>query len=147
MKRSNINHSVKNILAVCLTAVMIFMFSSCARKITFLPSTVVPAAEGFVKVNKDKNNNYVIKIELINLAEPNKLQPPKKTYVVWMDANQELTKNLGQINSSSSLLSQKLKASFETVSPVKPTKIFITAEDDASIQYPGWQIILSTNSF
>jgi hypothetical protein len=40
-----------------------------------------------------------------------------------------------------------LKASFETVSSTKPTKIFLTAEDDASIQYPGSQVVISTNNF
>ena len=44
-------------------------------------------------------------------------------------------------------LSKQLNASFETVSAFKPNKIFITAEDDASIQYPNTQIILSTDRF
>jgi hypothetical protein len=33
------------------------------------------------------------------------------------------------------------------VSPTKPTKIFLTAEDDAGIQYPGTQVIMTTNDF
>jgi hypothetical protein len=44
-------------------------------------------------------------------------------------------------------MSNKLKASFETVSPVKPTKIFITAEDDPGVQYPGTQVVLTTQAF
>jgi hypothetical protein len=64
-----------------------------------------------------------------------------------MESGQDKTTNIGKINSSSSLLSSKLKASFETVSSSKPSKIFITAENDATIQYPGNQIVLSTESF
>ena len=130
------------------TAVMILLFfSSCARKISFQTSTVVPAAKGDVKVTRDKNKNYKIKIALSDLAEPARLQPAKNTYVVWMETGDNGTKNLGQINSSTGFLSSKLKADFETVSAFKPVKIFITAEDDASIRYPGMQVVLSTNNF
>jgi hypothetical protein len=135
-------------LLFVLTGIMVlFYFSSCARKISFLTSSVVPAAEGTVKINKDKNKNYHIQISLSNLAEPNRLQPSKNTYVVWMETDDNAVKNIGQINTSTGFLSKRLKASFETVTPVKPTKIFITAEDDSNIQYPGMQVVLTTNNF
>jgi hypothetical protein len=51
-------------------------------------------------------------------------------------------KNIGRVNSSN-----KLKVSFETVSSFKPIKIFITAEDDEDVQYPGQQVVLSTDKF
>lgn len=126
---------------------VLFYFSSCTRKINFQGSSVVPAARGEVKVKKDHNNNYRIQVSLNNLAEPGRLQPPKKTYVVWMETGENLTKNIGQINSSTGFLSGKLKASFETVSSTKPTKIFLTSEDDPNVQYPGSQVVLSTNNF
>ncbi|MEP7109765.1 MAG: hypothetical protein ABI760_17345 [Ferruginibacter sp.] len=135
---------------ICLTiagAMMVFYFSSCARKVSFQTSSVVPAAQGRVKVKKDNNNNYGIKISITNLAEPSRLQPPKNTYVVWMQTASNGTKNIGQINSSTGFLSSKLKASFESVSSFKPIKIFITAEDDAAIQYPGMEVVLSTDKF
>jgi hypothetical protein len=112
----------------------------------FLTSQVVPAARGSVKVKRDKNHNYVIQVHVENLAEVKRLDPSKQTYVVWMATDQERTKNIGQINSSSSLLSKSLKASFETVSSIKPVKIFITAEEDGSTQSPG-MLILTTNDF
>jgi hypothetical protein len=88
----------------------IFLFASCARKIAFQSSTIVPGAEGTVKVKKDNNSNYTIQVELSNLAEPGKLEPAMKTYVIWMETEQEPVKNIGQINSSSSFLSKRLKA-------------------------------------
>jgi hypothetical protein len=142
-----INTLTKNILFVFFAIIIIFSFQSCARKVAFLNSRVVPGAEGFVKIKKDNNNNYAIRIELSSLASPNKLEPSKQAYVVWMETDGEVTKNIGRINSSSSLLSKRMKADFETVSSIKPTKIFITAEDDAGVQYPGTQVILSTNGF
>lgn len=146
MKNKNWNSLTQKIFSGSLLIALLFLFNSCSKKIAFQSSSVVPAAEGTVKVTKDNNSNYVIRLELSNLAEPEKLQPSKQTYVVWMETDQERAKNLGQINSSTSLLSKRLKASFETVSSVKPTKIFITAEDDATVQYPG-MLVLTTNNF
>ena len=138
---------VKKIFLINFVIMSIFLFSSCARKINFLTSQVVPAARGYVKVKKDNNKNYLIQIELSNLAEVERLQPANQTYVVWMVSEEEKTKNLGRLNSSSSFLSSKLKASLETISTLKPTKIFITTEDDANVQYPSGHVILSTDRF
>ena len=126
---------------------LIFTLYSCSRKVTFLTSPTVPAARGFVKVKKDNNKNYLIKIDLSNLAEVTRLQPSKNAYVVWLESDDHVAKNIGQIKSSESLLSNKLKASFETVSSSKPSKIYITAEDNAEIQYPGSQLVISTDNF
>jgi len=137
----------KNNIPVIITAMVILFLASCAQKISFLTSSVVPAATGAVKVKKDGNKNYAISVDLSNLAEVSRLQPPRQVYVVWMETAEQAAKNIGQIKSSSGMLSSKLKASFETVSPVKPSKIFITAEDDAGIQYPGPMVVLSTDRF
>lgn len=137
---------LKNIGLATLVLLFLFLFQSCSRKIAFQTSSVVPAAEGTVKVKKDNNNNYHIEVEIINLAEPSRLQPVKKTYVVWMETDQDVAKNIGQVNSSTSFLSKRLKASFDAVSAIKPTRIFITAEDDGTVQYPGMQV-LSTGNF
>ncbi len=129
-----------------LAIVAVVFFSSCTRKVSFQDSSVVPGARGTVKVKKDNNSNYNIQISLSHLAEAKKLQPSRQTYVVWMESQNEATKNVGQINTSTSLLSGKFKSSFETVSNTKPSKIFITAEDDGAVQFPGSQVVLSTES-
>jgi hypothetical protein len=64
-----------------------------------------------------------------------------------MENDESMVKNIGRINSDSKLLSSKLKASFETVTAIKPTKIFITAEDNSDTQYPGTQFVLETKRF
>lgn len=147
MKSTTAGSLSKKILVSILATTLIFAFLSCARKASFQTSTVVPAARGGVKVKKDDNNNYQIKIKISGLAEASRLEPAKQVYVVWLESEEHAINNLGRINSSSSLLSKKLKASFESVSSIKPIKIFITAEDEASVQYPGSHIILSTNNF
>jgi len=133
-----------SVLLVALVA-MLFAFSSCATKAQFQTSSIVPAARGTVVVKKDWNKNYVIKIKLYNLAESSRLTPPRNSYVVWMEAEDNGVKNLGKIKSASSFMSKELNASFETVTPFKPYKIFITAEDDAMIQFPVTDVVLTTN--
>jgi len=147
MRFSKINSVMKTALSGILLIMMLFSISSCAKKWEFLTSTVVPAARGTVKVKTDSNKNHVIKLDITNLAEPERLQTPKKLYMVWMLTDQDVTKNLGQIKTSSGTFSKTLKASFETVSTFMPVKIFITAEDDPNIQYPGWEIVLTTDRF
>jgi hypothetical protein len=94
-------------------------------------------------VKKDKNNNYLINLNLKYLAEPNRLSPPRNTYVVWMTTDESnFPINLGQILGTS-----KLKIKFETVSSFKPIRIFITAEDNASVQSPMNMVVLETNNF
>jgi len=142
MKAPELKTQTKNFFLGILMTMMIFSFISCSTKAIFLTSSVVPAAEGYVKVKKDNNNNYVIQMQISNLAGVERLQPAKQTYVVWMVTDQGITKNIGRVNSSNNL-----KISFETVSSFKPIQIFITAEDNESAQYPGEQVVISTEKF
>lgn len=127
-------------------SILLLVSSSCAHKTTFQTSTVVPAAEGTVQWKKDSNNNYVITIKMVNLAEVERLEPPKKAYVVWMENEEGRPKNLGQINSSHETFTRKLKATFQTVSSFKPTKIYITAEDESNVNFPSSMVVLQSKS-
>jgi len=147
MKTLIFNFFSRNILLGATIALLLLSLTSCAKKITFQTSSVVPAARGNVTVDKDNNNNYAIKIRIDNLAEVKRLEPSRIAYVVWMETEELMVKNMGQIISDSRSISSKLKAAFETVTAFKPTKIFITAEDDAEIQYPRTQFVLETNRF
>lgn len=145
MKLTNIHFPSKNILFGLLGIVLISMFTACSNKIAFMNSTVVPAARGTVNIKKDDNKNYRITVEIYDLAEVERLPAPNHTYVVWMETDEGLTKNIGQIKSSmDGLFSKSLKANFETVTSFKPEKIFITAEDNADTQFPNSQIVLTT---
>ncbi|MGB8489806.1 MAG: hypothetical protein WCE64_01990 [Bacteroidales bacterium] len=144
MKATRINYMSRNVSSGVLITLMVAFSTSCATKMTFSTSSVVPAAQGYVKVSKDKNKNYVIKISVTDLAEVERLQPPKQTYVVWMVTSEGLTKNIGQLKSSKSFMLKKLTAYLKTVSTFNPAKIFITAENDPDVQYPGDQVVLST---
>jgi len=145
MKRYH--HFSLGMILLTITGILFIGLNSCAKKINFSKSSVVPGADGQVKIKKDKNKNYNINVNVANLAEPKDLTPARSTYVVWMVTGENDTKNMGQLKSSSGLLSKALKASISTVTPFQPKKIFITAENDANITYPQGETVLTTESF
>ena len=147
MKTHKINQSVKKFLIVIFAVMMVIPFTSNAKKFTFLNSSVVPAAKGFAKVKKDNNSNYIIKVDVSDLAEVERVEASKTTYVVWMETDEGNAENLGQLNSSTSFFSKRHTASLETVSSYKPTKIFITTEEGINVQFPGRQVVLTTGNF
>ncbi|WP_345950403.1 MULTISPECIES: hypothetical protein [unclassified Mucilaginibacter] len=138
---------LKNVIVYSLLILATFSFSACSKKVAFINSTVVPAAEGKIDIDRDENKNYTIDIEVIRLADPSRLTPPKKTYVTWLETESEGTKNIGQLKSISGFFTNSLKATLRAVSPLKPKRVFITAEDDATAQSPGSQVVMTTKSF
>lgn len=141
MKTIKFTSNWKQFVLVVSMLLIVITFSSCSHKTVFNTSSVIPAARGEVKVKKDKNNNYKIELQISYLAEPERLQPPKKTYVVWLvgeDRNDPI--NIGRIEGN-----KKLKVKFETVSSIKPKRLFISAEDDYATQFPSYMIVLETN--
>ena len=133
--------TIQSLVVLLLTTILL---SSCAQKMSFQTSTVVPAATGDVTAKKDKNENYTITVNVLNLAEPQKLSPAKEAYVVWMENGKDPVKKLGQITTSSGMLSKALKGELKATSVTEPTRVFITAENNASIEYPDGQIVLTT---
>jgi hypothetical protein len=129
---------------IALSFIQVRAFS---QQVHFRTSTVVPAAEGTVKVSNNKDKGHNIDISILHLASPQRLQPAARTYIVWMDTEQNGTKNLGEIHSEDGFLSKTLKASLKTTTPFKPTRIFITAEDVAAISNPQGQQVLTTRTF
>ena len=143
--QTNHQASIRSFYLLVAAAIISLTLNSCARKMSFQTSSVVPAAEGRVKVKKNKNKNYNIDLSVIRLADPSRLDPPKKVYIVWMNTDQNGTKEVGQLKTSSSLLSKTMKSSLSTSVPFQPISFFITAEDDANMNNPSGQVILRTN--
>lgn len=136
--------SVKGYLVIAIFLTLVVLQSCGTTKYKFSNSVVVPAAEGNVKVTRDDNNNYAIELNVKRLAEPKRLSPPKNLYVVWMETDRNGRKNIGQLRSTSGWFSSTLTSELKTVSTFKPTSFFITAEDNADIQFPQGQVVLST---
>jgi len=144
MKNSIIKQSLTYTVVVALSMILL---SSCTKKFTFLNSPVVPAATGDVTIKEDKNKNYAIDLSVTNLAEPERLTPPKASYTVWMQTDNKGTLNIGNLKTSSGALSKALTGSLKTVTSHKPTGFFITAEDNTDVSYPGTVVVLKTSTY
>lgn len=147
MATMKLNTLTNKIFLGVFALLIFFSVDVSAKKVKFLNSSVVPAARGYVKITRDKNLNYSINISISNLAEVFRLEPSKLSYIVWMVTDDASILNMGKISSTTGFLTKKLMATFETVTPLKPIQIIITAEDDPSRQTPGQQVVLSTNKF
>jgi hypothetical protein len=140
MKTTKSKIPTKTVVFLGAALIIVFALNSCSQKAAFQTSSVVPAAEGYVTVKNDKNENYKIAMEITNLADIERLQPPKNSYVVWLESGQGSPKNVGRI-----ITSGRNKVSFETVATLKPTRLFITAEENENVQYPGQMVVLTTD--
>ena len=147
MRAVNLNTQIRNFFLSILAILMMFGFNSCTKKATAVTTPILPEERGQLQVKRDVNSNYVIQINISDLEPVKKLIPAKEAYVVWMVTDMKATKNLGQIEGANTWFSKKDKASFEAVTEFKPTKIFITAENDVTIKKPGTQIVWSTKNF
>jgi len=147
MKTKQLYQMKRNFLSGILMFAMMFLIVSCSTSESFLNSSVVPGATGDVKVKRDKNQNYVINLEVADLATVDKLQTSKQMYVVWMETERGNFENLGQMQTSTGFLSKQRTASLETVSSFKPVRFFITAENEKNARYPDRETILTTDTF
>lgn len=129
-----------NMKTIVSSLVLTLLLGSCTPSMNFLPSSVVPAASGKVQVKRDKNQNYVVKVDVRNLAPADRLTPPGRTYVVWMESDRNTIKKLGLLEPRS----QSLDASLSATAVADPGRIFVTAEDSPEAQYPGGTEVLAT---
>lgn len=127
------------ILTFIFTAILV---SSCSQKIVFPTSNVVPAAEVVLEIEENDNNNFEIELEVDNLARPDRLNPPRNTYVVWMVTERNGTINIGNLN-----VSNNNSSSLETQTPFKPIRIYITAEESQNVEIPSTQVVLDSDEF
>jgi len=147
MKARKIFKNGQIFFSAAILILLIFFFNSCSKKIIFPTSSIAPAAVGTVKIKKDNNKNYSMRVNIENLPDAKRLSPQRNYYVVWIETRNNGIKKLGRIVSSKGFLSSKMKASLDAVSPTKPTRVFITAENDEYIRYPGNMVVLDTGNF
>ncbi|QRR00831.1 hypothetical protein [Dyadobacter sandarakinus] len=141
MKPEQYLHVSRSLTCLIITLCIV---TACSRKLTFSKSAIVPAAQGYVKVKKDKNKNYAVNLDVRHLSPPDRLVEARNVYVVWADTKDNGIRNMGRLNSSRGLFSKKLKSDLQTVTIFEPKNFFITAEKEADISYPEGQVVMTT---
>ncbi|WP_162342235.1 hypothetical protein [Cyclobacterium salsum] len=130
-----------------ILVLIFFSFSACSTKITFPVSRVAPAAEPEAKVSKTKEGTYELSLNVSNLALPERLSPPKKFYMVWIDTPDQGIKKLGEIANNSGIFRNRGKAAFEASTLYRPSMILVTAENNLEVTYPGSHVVLKSRPF
>jgi hypothetical protein len=115
-----------------ISIVVVVLLTSCATTAKFPVSTTVPGAEISATKKQDKNDNYIVEITARNLADPGRLNPPKKNYSVWLVEENGSTRNAGQLSSRGGK-----KTNLEISTPFNVKEIFITAEEQGNLNYPA----------
>lgn len=123
--------------SVFLTIVLFATLAVAARKFPMTAATIVPGARGVVEIDKDKNGNTRVNVQVQFLAHPDRLTPPATVYVVWLQEKDGAADNQGQLR-----VDKKLKATFKTITPAKSFDLFVTAERDAAIKTPSGAEVL-----
>lgn len=114
------------------TIISVFaLMTSCTSTAKFPVSQATPAANITATAKKQGSPNYLVTITANNLAASERLNPPKKIYVIWAVSESGAIRNVGHFTQKNAVQST-YKASF----PYKPIEIFITAEDEEGICLP-----------
>lgn len=142
MKPKKTALSVTNSFKILSFIFAAILISACSKKVVFPTSQVLPAADAVVKIDKNDDNNYEIELEVENMAKPDRLNPPRRTYVVWMVTERNGTVNMGNLK-----ISNKLKGSLKAVTPFKPICFTITAEEKQDVLTPSTQVVLNSENF
>lgn len=142
-----VNISIRKIFFSIVIFPVVLTWSSCQKKIHFLPSSQLPGVKGFVIVKTDKAHHYSFKIRLSKLEEASAIRVPKVNYIVWLESNQKAVKKMGKLSTYVHYVSKNLNATFETLTEIKPFRIFITEETVSATRNRETSVILTTEGF
>lgn len=127
--------------ALIVAGLLIAGVAGCGKQKVPLPvSGTLPAATGQAKVSNDENGNTMVNVKVRHFAPPQRLQPPKSVYVVWVETPERQTFNLGQLR-----IKDNLEGELTGITPFKVFQILITAENFPTVTTPSGDVILRTS--
>ncbi len=121
-------------------AILGLLLASCATlglggsdKTKLAVSPKDPSAEGIVTTSAARNGNVSVDVTAKHLANPERLDPPASTYVVWIkpQGSQGRAQNMGALK-----VDRNLRGTLDTVVPWKSFELFITPERQSDAQQP-----------
>jgi hypothetical protein len=105
----------------------------------FEASSITPAATGEVVATPDRNGNTRLKIDVENLAPPDRVMPGATVYVVWATGLYPgaIPRNLGALR-----VDKDLRGTLQSATPLQSFDLTITAEELARAAEPGGTEVL-----
>ena len=128
---------MRKLYTICLTLALLCVVAYAGKKYPMTAASVVPGARAEVEISKDDNGNTKLKMSVQHLANLENLTPRASAYVVWLQERDGNAENKGQLK-----MDKNLKATFETVTPLKSFDVFVTAEQDVRAKDPSGQEVL-----
>ena len=128
---------MRKLYTICLTFALLCTVAYAAKKYPMTAASIVPGARAEIAIGKDKNGNTRLKMRVQHLANLGNLTPPAAAYVVWLQERGGNSENQGQLK-----IDKNLKATFETVTPLKSFDVFVTAEQDVRAKGPSGPEVL-----
>jgi hypothetical protein len=113
------------------------VLAAWAREDRLSNTGVVPAAEGKVITNTDRNGNTEVQVEVKRLAAPQSLAPPHQTYLVWAQPRGQAAELLGVLRVNSDL-----EGSLKASTTYKAFDLLVTAEDQIKADTPSTTVVL-----
>src|ERR1700682_1763444 len=102
-RRTTNRGRMKKALALSLIFVLLTAGLVQATQVKLINDPSVPGATGTVNVNKDRNGNYRVRVDVRHLAKPTELTPPRQVYLVWVQSGDNAPEVLGQLRVNENL--------------------------------------------
>ena len=128
---------MRKLYAICLTFALLCTLAYAAKKYPMTAASMVPGARADVAITKDKNGNTRLKMTVQHLSNLENLTPRANAYVVWLQERGGNSENQGQLK-----MDKNLKATFQTVTPLKSFDVIFTAEQDVRAKDPSGPEVL-----
>ena len=128
---------MRRILVALLLAAGLLVSAWAGEHRMMNKSDLVPSATGKVEVNEDDNGNRVLKVRVYHLVDPERLNPARSGYMVWIEPKGKDPEPLGMLK-----VDKDWKGELEGTTPFKSFSVFVTAEENAKAERPEGTEIL-----
>lgn len=113
---------------------------ACATTEPFRDAPGQPAAVAEARIKLDENGNTQVSLEVAHLAKPEKLTPPRSTYVLWAESTFGRNVLLGRLR-----VDDNLEARWQGSVPFDRFRLIISAEDHATPEHPTSPFVMATD--
>ncbi len=125
-------------LAACLCALLLATAPGCAGRYKLDAEAPTYAAQARLKVTVNKTGIRKLRVEMIHLAPPKKIDPANLGYMVWIAVPGQATVKAGKLKYSE----RRRRGVLVATTPHAKFEVIVTIEQNPSVTAPGPRVIL-----